>query len=125
PCALGLATPMSIMVATGRGASAGVLIRNAEALEVLEKVDTLVVDKTGTLTEGKPKLVAISAAEGRSEADLLRYAASGEQARENPLAAAIVKGAKERGITPAAVEEFQSVTGKGITGTVEADGVAV
>jgi len=125
PCALGLATPMSIMVATGRGASAGVLVRNAEALEVLGKVDTLVVDKTGTLTEGKPKLVSVSAAEGQSESDVLRYAASIEQASEHPLAAAVVQGAKERGMAPAAAQEFHSVTGKGITGIVDGHRVAV
>src|SRR6202011_2907486 len=109
PCALGLATPMSIMVGTGRGAGAGVLVKNAEALELMEKVDTLVVDKTGTLTEGKPKLVGVSAAEKHSESDLLRYAASLEQASEHPLAAAVVNGAKERAIAPAPVQEFQSV----------------
>src|ERR1700680_1346017 len=106
---------MAIMVATGRGASAGVLVRNAEALEVLGKVDTLVVDKTGTLTEGKPTLVSVSAAEGQTESDLLRYAASVEQASEHPLAAAIVNGAKGRGIALTAAQEFHSVTGKGIT----------
>jgi Cu+-exporting ATPase len=125
PCALGLATPMSIMVSTGRGASAGVLVRNAEALEVLGKIDTLVIDKTGTLTAGKPKLVAVSAAEGQSESDLLRYAASVEQASEHPLAAAIVNGAKERGIATAPVQEFHSMTGKGITGIVEGRRIAV
>ena len=98
PCALGLATPMSIMVGTGRGAQAGVLIKNAEALERFAKVDTLVVDKTGTLTEGKPKVTALVPAEGIDEAELLRLAASLERASEHPLAAAIVAAAKERGI---------------------------
>jgi Cu+-exporting ATPase len=98
PCALGLATPMSIMVGTGRGATAGVLIKNAEALEVLEKVDTLVVDKTGTLTEGKPRLVSVIALEGHDEAEVLRLAASLEKASEHPLAAAIVAGAQERNL---------------------------
>ena len=92
PCALGLATPMSIMVGTGRGAAAGVLVKNAEALEILERVDTLVVDKTGTLTEGKPRLVSIVPAPGQDESELLRLAASLEQASEHPLAAAIVAG---------------------------------
>jgi len=119
PCALGLATPMSIMVGTGRGAGAGVLVRNAEALEVLGKVDTLVVDKTGTLTEGKPKLTGISPADGWTDSDVLRYAASVEQASEHPLAAAIVNAAKERAIPLSAVQDFQSITGKGITGVVD------
>ena len=119
PCALGLATPMSIMVGTGRGAQAGVLVRNAEALEVMEKVDTLVVDKTGTLTEGKPKLVTVRPAAGMTDNDLLRLAASLEQGSEHPLASAIVKDAKERGLTLAGVDRFQSVTGKGVRGTVE------
>jgi P-type Cu+ transporter len=125
PCALGLATPMSIMVGTGRGASAGVLIRNAEALEVLEKIDTLVVDKTGTLTEGKPKLVAISTAEGFTETEVLQYAASVEQASEHPLAAAVMNAARERGVTLLAAKEFQSVTGKGASGIVDGRRVAV
>ncbi|MCC7498797.1 MAG: heavy metal translocating P-type ATPase [Bryobacterales bacterium] len=119
PCALGLATPMSIMVGTGRGAQAGVLVRNAEALEAMEKVDTLVVDKTGTLTEGKPKLVTVRPAARMSDNDLLRLAASLEQGSEHPLASAIVKDAKERGLTLASVDRFQSVTGKGVRGTVE------
>jgi Cu+-exporting ATPase len=120
PCALGLATPMSIMVGTGRGAEAGVLFKNAEALEVLEKVDTLVVDKTGTLTEGKPKLTTvISLLPGMSEEELLRLAASLERGSEHPLASAIVKGAEERGISLSPVEEFQSVTGQGVTGRIE------
>ena len=123
PCALGLATPMSIMVGTGRGASAGVLVKNAEALEVLEKVDTLVVDKTGTLTEGRPRLVTVVAAPGQSETELLRLAASLERGSEHPLAAAIVAGARERGVEPAGAADFQSVTGQGVVGTV--DGRAV
>ena len=98
PCALGLATPMSIMVATGRGATMGVLFKNAEAVEILRKVDTLVVDKTGTLTEGKPKLMSVMAADGTAESDLLRVAASLERGSEHPLAAAIVNGAQDRGI---------------------------
>ena len=125
PCALGLATPMSIMVGTGRGASAGILIRNAEALEILGRVDTLVVDKTGTLTEGKPKLVGISTADGQNETDLLRWAASLEQASEHPLAAAIVNAAKERKIPLSAAQDFQSMTGKGITGIVDGHRIAV
>ena len=119
PCALGLATPMSIMVGTGRGAGAGVLIRNAEALEILEKVDTLVVDKTGTLTEGKPRLTSVAALEGWSEEDVLRLAASLERGSEHPLAAAILAGARERGVKLSDVGDFQSVTGKGVTGTVD------
>jgi len=119
PCALGLATPMSIMVGTGRGATAGVLIKNAEALEVLEKVDTVVVDKTGTLTEGKPKLVAVEVVSGASDSEVLRLAASLEKASEHPLAAAIVTGAQERGLQLAKDQAFQSYTGKGIFGVVE------
>jgi Cu+-exporting ATPase len=119
PCALGLATPMSIMVGTGRGAQAGVLIRDAEALEIMEKVDTLVIDKTGTLTEGKPKLVTVEAAEGFTEADLLRLAASLERASEHPLAAAIVAGAEARGVKLADAQQFESITGKGVAGRVE------
>lgn len=125
PCALGLATPMSIMVGTGRGAQAGVLIRNAEALEGLEKIDTLVVDKTGTLTEGKPKLVTVRPTAEIDEADLLRLAASVENASEHPLASAILAGAKERGITPGALQNFQSVTGKGVMATVDGRAVVV
>ena len=125
PCALGLATPMSIMVGTGRGAQAGVLIRNAEALETLEKVDTLVIDKTGTLTEGKPKLITWESAEGREDLEMLRLLASLEQASEHPLAGAIVAGAKERGLQLAKTGNFRSVTGKGVTGTVEGRTVAV
>jgi P-type Cu+ transporter len=118
PCALGLATPMSIMVGVGRGAQAGVLIKNAEALERLEKVDTLVVDKTGTLTEGKPKVVAIVAAAGFDENDVLLLAASVERASEHPLADAIVRAAKERQLELRAVEGFDAPTGKGATGMV-------
>ncbi|HEU4634983.1 MAG TPA: heavy metal translocating P-type ATPase [Edaphobacter sp.] len=125
PCALGLATPMSIMVATGRGAHEGVLVRNAEALETLEKVDTLVLDKTGTLTEGKPRLTEVVTAEGVNESDLLRAVASLERASEHPLAAAIVAGAEQRGIAIAEVKEFASVTGKGVTGLVDGRRVAI
>jgi Cu+-exporting ATPase len=125
PCALGLATPIAIMVGTGRGALAGVLIKNAEALEIMEKVDTLVVDKTGTLTEGKPKLVAIHATAGFSEDEILRAAASLERASEHPLAEAIVRGAEEKGIGLTPVNGFQSVTGKGVTGEVDGKKVAV
>ena len=125
PCALGLATPMSIMVGTGRGAQAGVLIRNAEALETLEKVDTLVIDKTGTLTEGKPKVVALVAAPGFDEQTVLRLTASIERGSEHPLAAAIVSGAQERTIALATAEGFQSFTGKGVTGNIEGRKVAV
>ncbi len=119
PCALGLATPMSIMVGTGRGAMNGVLIKNAEALETMEKVDTLVIDKTGTLTEGRPKLVTILSAGQFSENDLLRYTASLEQVSEHPLGEAIVSKAREKGLKLSKVKDFNSVTGKGITGTVE------
>ncbi len=125
PCALGLATPMSIMVGTGRGASAGVLIKNAEALEVMEKVDTLVVDKTGTLTEGKPRLISVMAAPGFAENETLKLAASLERASEHPLAAAIVLGAVERGLVLPEVKVFQSVTGRGVTGDVGTQAVAV
>jgi Cu+-exporting ATPase len=125
PCALGLATPMSIMVGTGEGARAGVLIKNAEALETLEKVDTLVVDKTGTLTEGKPKLVAVEAANGIAEEDLLRLAAGLEHGSEHPLAAAIVAGARERRMEVPQAEEFVSVTGKGVKGRVGDRSVAL
>jgi Cu+-exporting ATPase len=119
PCALGLATPMSIMVGTGRGATAGVLVKNAEALERMEKMDTLVVDKTGTLTEGKPKLVSVVPAAGTVESDVLRLAAALERGSEHPLAASIVAGAKERGLELPASADFASVTGKGVTGSVE------
>ncbi len=119
PCALGLATPMSIMVGVGRGAGLGVLIRNAEALEAFEKVDTLVVDKTGTLTEGRPALAAVEAAPGGQEAELLRLAASLEQGSEHPLAAAIVAGARDRGLVLAPASGFESVTGQGVRGTID------
>jgi Cu+-exporting ATPase len=119
PCALGLATPMSIMVGVGAGARAGVLIKNAEALERLEKADTLVIDKTGTLTEGRPAVTAMQAAPGFEESDVLRLAASVERASEHPLAAAIVAHAKVRGLTLAEASEFDSPTGKGVVGTVE------
>jgi P-type Cu+ transporter len=125
PCALGLATPMSIMVAMGKGAQVGVLFKNAEAVEVLRKVDTLVVDKTGTLTEGKPKLVSVVPAEGLDERTLLRLAASLERGSEHPLAAAVVAGAEERGVELTAVESFASVTGKGVTGRVEGHAVGL
>src|SRR5881396_1144273 len=119
PCALGLATPMSIMVGVGRGAQAGVLIKNAEALERMEKIDTLVVDKTGTLTEGKPKVVSIVPAAGFAEDDILRLAASVERASEHPLADAIVRAARERNIDLGKVDGFDSPTGKGATGKVD------
>jgi len=119
PCALGLATPMSIMVGVGRGAQAGVLIKNAEALERMEKVDTLVVDKTGTLTEGRPRVVAVVAAPGFEDTDVLRLAAGVERASEHPLARAILDAARERGIAVPEVSGFDSPTGKGVTGTVE------
>ncbi len=118
PCALGLATPMAIMVGTGRGATAGVLVKNAEALERLERVDTLVIDKTGTLTEGKPKLVSIVPLNGKPEADAVRLAAALERGSEHPLAAAILSGARERGIEIPATDDFQSVPGKGIMARV-------
>ena len=125
PCALGLATPMSIMVGTGRGATAGVLIRNAEALETLANVDVLVVDKTGTLTEGKPRLMMIAPLPNFSEAELLRLTGGLEQNSEHPLASAIVIGAREMGLTLGKPKEFRSLTGKGVTGTVEDRVVAV
>ncbi len=125
PCALGLATPMSIMVATGKGATAGVLFKNAEAIEVMRKVDTLVVDKTGTLTEGKPQLVRVSPVPGGSESDLVRLAASLERGSEHPLAAAIVAGAEERKVGLAKAEGFSSRTGKGVTGRVDGREVAL
>jgi Cu+-exporting ATPase len=125
PCALGLATPMSIMVGVGRGAQAGVLIKNAEALERMEKVDTLVVDKTGTLTEGKPKVVAIVTAAGFQENEILRLAASVERASEHPLADAIVRAAKERNLDLSKVEEFDSPTGKGAIGKVDGKTIAL
>jgi Cu+-exporting ATPase len=119
PCALGLATPMSVMVAAGKGATAGVLFRNAEAIEVLRTVDTLVVDKTGTLTEGKPQLATVIAANGFGEDEMLRLAASVERASEHPLAAAIVAGAEQRGLTIPKAQHFESVTGKGVYGAAE------
>jgi len=125
PCALGLATPMAIMVGTGRGALSGILVKNAEALELLEKVDTVVVDKTGTLTEGKPRVTKIIAAPGLAETRVLRAAAAIERASEHPLAAAILAAAKERRIEPPDVSGFRSVTGKGATGSVEGKQVAV
>jgi Cu+-exporting ATPase len=125
PCALGLATPMSIMVATGRGAQIGVLFKNAEAIEVMRKVDTLVVDKTGTLTEGKPKLVSVVTVEGIDESTLLRLAASLERGSEHPLAAAIVSGAEERGVELTEAHAFDSLTGKGVTGEVEGHRVSL
>jgi Cu+-exporting ATPase len=125
PCALGLATPMSIMVATGKGATAGVLFRNAEAIEILRNVDTLVIDKTGTLTEGKPKLVTVEPAEGWDGKDLLRLATSLERGSEHPLAAAIVSGAQERGVEPTGTDSFESVTGKGVKGSVDGRSVGL
>ncbi len=124
PCALGLATPMSIMVATGKGAAFGVLFKNAEAIEVMRKVDTLVVDKTGTLTEGRPRVVSIDTASG-DEAGLVKLAASLEQGSEHPLAAAIVESAKTRGISLVTVTDFASMTGKGVSGTIEGRHVAL
>ena len=125
PCALGLATPMSIMTATGRGAQAGVLIKNAEALERFEKVDTLIVDKTGTLTQGKPRLVAVLPEGGHEEAEVLRLAATLERGSEHPLAEAIVQGAEERGLTLGLTADFEAVTGKGVKGTVDGKRVAL
>ena len=125
PCALGLATPMSIMTATGRGAQAGVLIKNAEALERFEKIDTLIVDKTGTLTEGKPRLVAVLPEAGHDEAEVMRLAASLERGSEHPLAEAIVRGAEERGVDIVDATDFEAVTGKGVTGTVDGKSVAL
>ncbi|MEQ1846829.1 MAG: copper-translocating P-type ATPase, partial [Nitrospira sp.] len=125
PCALGLATPMSIMVGTGRGATAGILIKNAEALEIMEKVDTLVIDKTGTLTEGKPRLMSVIADKDFSEEDILHLGASLERSSEHPLAAAIIKGAEEKGIKLAAGEQFESVTGQGVCGRISGRQVAL
>jgi len=119
PCALGLATPMAIMVGTGRGALAGILVRNAEALEILEKVDTLVVDKTGTLTEGRPRVTSITPAAGSSDLQLLRMAATLERGSEHPLAAAILAALSERHLEPGALADFHSRTGKGVTGVVD------
>ncbi|MGB9833717.1 MAG: heavy metal translocating P-type ATPase [bacterium] len=125
PCALGLATPMSIMVAMGKGATAGVLFKNAEAIEVMEKVDTLVVDKTGTLTVGKPSLMEIVPAKGFDERSILHFAASLERASEHPLGAAIVKGAEQRGISLIGVENFESLTGKGVVGEIQGHRIAL
>ena len=125
PCALGLATPMSIMVGTGRGATSGVLVKNAEALELMEKIDTLVVDKTGTLTLGKPQLIAVVAVDGYGEDEVLGLAAALEKGSEHPLAAAIVAGAEAKGIAIAAVADFASHTGKGVSGTVGGRAVAL
>ncbi|MGO8734681.1 MAG: heavy metal translocating P-type ATPase [Terriglobia bacterium] len=125
PCALGLATPMSIMVGTGRGALAGVLIKNAEALEVFEKVDTLIVDKTGTLTEGKPRLASVHALQGWNESEVLRLAATLERGSEHPLAASIVAGAQEGGLQLGEAREFRSLTGEGVMGKVDSKSVAL
>jgi len=125
PCALGLATPMSIMVGTGRGARAGVLVKNAEALELMEKIDTLVCDKTGTLTEGKPRLVGVTAIEGADPNELLRLVVSLERGSEHPLAAAIVKGAEERGVKISSTTDFASEPGKGVIGSVDGRRVVV
>jgi len=125
PCALGLATPMSIMVATGKGATAGVLFRNAEAIERMRSVDTLVVDKTGTLTEGKPRLVSVETAEGWNEREVLALAAGIERGSEHPLAAAIVRGAEERGAAHSRARDFRSITGKGVVGSVNGRRVAL
>jgi Cu+-exporting ATPase len=125
PCALGLATPMAIMVGTGRGATEGVLIRNAEALEVMEKIDTVLVDKTGTLTEGKPRLAAVVALEAANENEMLRMAASLERASEHPLAAAIVGGAQERKLELAGTADFKAMSGKGVIGTISGHAIAL
>jgi Cu+-exporting ATPase len=125
PCALGLATPMSIMTATGRGAQAGVLIKNAEALERFEKIDTLMIDKTGTLTEGKPRLVAVMPEPGHNEGEVLRLAATLERGSEHPLAEAIVRGAEERGVAMDEASDFEAITGKGVKGTVDGKAVAL
>ena len=121
PCALGLATPMSIMVGVGRGATTGILIKSAEALEIFEKVDTLIFDKTGTLTEGKPKLVSMAAAEGITETEFLRLAGSLERGSEHPLARAIVIGAESKGVRLSEAKDFNSVTGKGVMGSVDGE----
>jgi len=125
PCALGLATPMSIMVGTGKGASAGILIKNAEALEIMEKVDTLVVDKTGTLTEGKPKLTSVYTVNDFVEQDVLRFAASLEQVSEHPLATAIVIGVQAKNLSLMQVDDFNSLTGRGVTGVVKGQQIAL
>jgi Cu+-exporting ATPase len=125
PCALGLATPMSVMVGVGRGASAGILIKNAEVLELMAKVNTLILDKTGTLTEGKPRLVTVQPLEGYSDVEILRLAGTLEQASEHPIASAITRGARERGVEFSVLSEFQSVTGKGVTGNIGGKKIAV
>ncbi len=125
PCALGLATPMAVMVGVGRGAEIGVLIRDAEALETLASVDTLVVDKTGTLTEGKPRLIGVETINGFDEAELLRLAAGLERGSEHPLASAVVRGAEERGLSPARAEEFESIPGQGVVGVVNGRSVVL
>src|SRR5439155_469251 len=125
PCALGLATPIAIMVGTGRGAQAGVLVRNAEALEILEKVDTLVIDKTGTLTEGKPKVETVVAAAGEQEDELVRLVASLEQGSEHPLGASVIAAALGRRLKLSPAEKFESITGRGIRGRVDEKEVAV
>lgn len=125
PCALGLATPMSIMVGTGRGATAGVLVKNAEALEMMEKVDTVVVDKTGTLTVGKPRVTSLVSLNGFGESELLRIAASLERGSEHPLATAIVYAAQEKSLSLSPVQDFQSITGKGVSGVIENRRVAL
>ena len=125
PCALGLATPMSVMTATGKGASVGVLFRDAEAIEILRDVDTLVIDKTGTLTEGKPRLVHVESSDRLNEAEMLRLAASLEKSSEHPLATAVVEGADERNIATDTVEEFESLTGMGVTGRVDGRAIAL
>jgi P-type Cu+ transporter len=125
PCALGLATPMAIMVGTGRGALAGVLVKNAESLEVLGKVDALVVDKTGTLTEGRPRVASLAASPGSDEAQLLRLAATLERGSEHPLAAAILSAAKDRDVKLAEIREFRSLTGKGVTGIIDGRAAAL
>ena len=117
PCALGLATPMAIMVGTGRGARAGILIKNAEALETLQKVDTLALDKTGTLTQGKPELMSVVAVGGETEDRVVRLVASLEQGSEHPLAAAIVEAAQANGLHLMPAEQFRSLTGRGVVGT--------
>jgi Cu+-exporting ATPase len=125
PCALGLATPMSIMVGVGRGAHSGILIRDAEALERFESIDTIVLDKTGTLTEGKPKVVSIVTADGIDEAELLRFAAGVERGSEHPLAQAILNAAKERGLRLSEASDFASSSGKGATGTIDGRKIAL
>ncbi len=125
PCALGLATPMSVMVAMGKGATIGVLFKDAKAIEVMRKVDTVVVDKTGTLTEGKPKLISIVAIGEVEKSEILRLAASLERASEHPLAAAIMRGAEERGIRPVTVDSFESITGKGVRGMIGGHSIAI